>query len=278
MSARFYVQKARADGNALRQRISKLGYNSTPDQPFDADTVATAYLGCDIVTLPGLTDRAALAYLNKAYGIDIRGDDPDNAPLAGGLYMTADGLYRWIFLEENDIPTRQRFTIAHELGHLCLEAEPALSKSFEGPLSIFEGKPDAVVFRYGRCPPVALSASKVTNEPEIAEDHPGAESRGVQQTTQGGRSRQQSPLDQQQIREITANHFAAELLLPYDGIRSFLAREVGPLGIRTAAELIRLANVLAGMYRVSAESARLRLTKDLGIVPLSESPNRDLFA
>jgi Zn-dependent peptidase ImmA (M78 family) len=278
MSARFYVQKAKADANGLRQRLHRLGYTSKLDEATDVDLVARAYLGCDVVSMSRLSDRHALKYLNKTYGIDISREIPDDTPLAGGLYITGDGLYRWIFLEEDDIPTRRRFTLAHELGHLYLEAEPVLNQSSEGAASVFGGEVDTTVLRYGRCPLVALTANTGAPNPETPSERETRTDQRERHEPEDASNRVSAPWQQQQLREIRANHFAAELLLPYDGVRRVLATHVGPAGVRTTAELLTLSGRLADIYQVSGEAARLRLTKDLGIVPLSSDPNSDLFA
>lgn len=291
MSAQFYVHKAKADVTGLRRRLHKYGYTNTLDQSFDIRGVAEAYLGCEIVALPDLSDRAALQYLHKTYEIDVSREQQDDRPLAGGLYVTATGLHRWIFLEQYDAPSRQRFTIAHELGHLVLEAEPTFQNLGGVPASMFGDQVDKAILRFGRCPAAALDTTEMNDNRKQSSPYlsnpqskrsgfaGGVEPSGVQENSTASRSKASSSRwSEEQLREIVANHFAAELLLPYEGVRQIIAATVGPQGVRTSQDLVRLADVLAEVYQVSAQAAKMRLTKDLAIIPISEHSNPDLFA
>lgn len=80
------------------------------------------------------------------------------------------------------------------------------------------------------------------------------------------------------LRKIRARNFAAEMLLPYDGVRQIIAGTAGARGVRSTADLLELANTLADVYNVSVEAARTRLIKDLALTPISASENRDLFS
>lgn len=291
MSAQFYVHKAKADVTGLRRRLHKYGYTNTLDQSFDIRGVAEAYLGCEIIALPDLSDRAALQYLHKTYEIDISREQQDDRPLAGGLYVTATGLHRWIFLEQHDASSRQRFTIAHELGHLVLEAEPTFQNLGAAPAFAFGGQTDRAILRFGRCPAGILDTTDTNDNGKRTSPHvsnPQSNRRGfvgrvgtsgVQENSTASRSKiSSSRWPEEQLREIVANHFAAELLLPYEGVRQIIATTVGPLGVRTSEDLMRLADVLAEVYQVSPQAASMRLTKDLAIIPISEHSNPDLFA
>lgn len=291
MSAQFYVHKAKADVTGLRRRLNKYGCTNSLDQSFDIRGVAEAYLGCEIVALPDLSDRAALQYLHKTYEIDVSREQQDDRPLAGGLYVTATGLHRWIFLEQYDAPSRQRFTIAHELAHLVLEAEPTFQNLGGAPASMFGDQIDKAILRFGRCPAAALDATDMDDNRKQSSPYvsnPQSKQRGfagrvepsgVQENLTASRSKASSSRwSEEQLREIVANHFAAELLLPYEGVRQIIAATVGPQGVRTSQDLVRLADVLAEVYQVSAQAAKMRLTKDLAIIPISEHSNPDLFA
>ena len=289
MSAQFYVKKTRAEVNGLRRRLLQYGLETPLDKPVDVRTIAEAYLGCEVVVLPRLSDRTALEHLANLYKIDISREQVDNSPLAGGLYVTANGFFRWIFVEELDRPTRQRFTIAHEIAHLILEAEPTLQRrgsAYESPIREID---DVGILRFGRCPITAIElrssaksedapAARSAPESELERGHGGSVFSQHSATKSASLSAGDRARREIDLREIRANHFAAEMLLPYDGVRQIISDTVGSRGLRSTAELLELANTLADVYNVSAEAARTRLIKDLALTPISASENRDLFS
>ena len=254
MSAQFYVHRARAQVAEVRARVGLLGYDVAVDERLDVEALAVAFLTCEVVALQHLSERVAFAYLERTYGVDTSGETPSGTPLAGGLFVSRTGSHRWVFVDASESPARQRFTIAHELGHLVLEAEPALARTAAQPPSLFDDEAQetthvAPLLTYGRrCTPTVVG-------PDTSQSG-GAPSR---------RPRDTRRLSPDELREIQANHFAAELLMPYEGVRRVIAGALGPAGVQGEADLDHVVSVVASRYDVSFAAARLRLTKDFGV-------------
>ena len=254
MAAKPYVKTAKGHVDKLRSRLTTFGFETPLDRAVDLDTIASAYLNCEIIRTSGLSDQSALQHLELKYGVDISAEPSVNKRLAGALYVSSDGFFRWLFIDSADVPERQRFTLAHELGHLVLEAEPNIERyeATVGDLVPSTNRP--TVASFGRCSDKSL---------EFEQDD--------------AHRRKHSPLGDAALREIHANHFAAELLMPYDGVRTLLANMFGATGVRTESDLQRAIRDLVSVYQVSRATAQLRLTKDLAIVPRSRQSTMDLF-
>jgi hypothetical protein len=246
------VREARNRVAEFRLRLQQLDFEWDLDRPVDLEELASLFLFCDVVTLPGLSARAASRHVMRQIGIPDDKSKEDPAPLVGGLYVGARGMPRWIFLEGNDSPERRRFTLAHEIGHLVNEVEPAAAEALARGGSLFVGEEVSGVRRYSRCPEGALDLGPS----------------GI-----GGKRR----WSEQDILEIEANHFAAELLMPIEGVTRIIQKAHGIWGVRSDAELEDLISRVASRFKVTRSCARRHLTKDLGIVPATESPNTDLF-
>ena len=277
MGAQFYVHRAKADATVLRNRLAKYGFQWDLGAAIDIQTLAECYLGCEVILLRGLSDFSALKYLHSKYDIDISAEEPDDRPLAGAFYMTLTGLHRWLFVEMDDSPLRRRFSIAHEVAHLVLEAEPAVQRLFSLNDPFIDGKEAQTILRFGRC-----SDASVTMTEEPAKDQYASVPLRSASFSERGVDRQKEALgpkiwQEVQLREIAANHFAAELLLPYEGIRRVIAAAGSTVGIKSIADLEETARCLAVTYQVSKEAAQKRLTKDLAIVPASDRSIPDLF-
>jgi hypothetical protein len=259
------VFRARAEVGAFRRRLHEAEHSWSDDGPVDLLLLCELFLSCPVVPLEGLTDRAALHFLQTRYGFGAAGEVPSDSPLAGGLYLGRRGMPRWIFVERRDSPERQRFSIAHEIGHLVIEAEREIERQLGEADRLFDDVAAETIRRFSRCGEGTMAAME---EPGPPGGRPVSSSR-----TGAGR-----PVwTEADLREITANHFAAELLMPLEGVRRLIARETGAQGIRTDQDLERLVSAVASTYQVSHACARVRLVKDLGVVPVARSPNADLF-
>jgi hypothetical protein len=259
------VLQAGTQVGAFRRRLHEAEYSWSDDEAVDLQLLCELFLSCPVIPLVGLSDRAALYHLHTQYGFDTSGETPDDAPLAGGLYLGHSGMPRWIFVEHRDSPERQRFSVAHEIGHLVLQAEPEIARESGSAGKLFDGGTPGTITRFSRCGYAEMDAAN------------GLGSAGggyVPSSRPGGTRPVWSEAD---LREIAANHFAAELLMPLEGVRRLIGRETGVQGIRTDREVEHLTSVIASTYQVSHACARKRLTKDLGIVPVARSPNADLF-
>lgn len=156
------------------------------------------------VTPQGSIDPYAIA---KAYGIDVRTTDLDDS-LSGFLIHDESGKV-FIGVNGSDGERRQRFTVAHELGHFFLHdrTEPFL----DGPTGKF----------------------KVMSRDEVSRD--GTDPR-----------------------EIEANLFAAELLMPAEKIRCDLEQH-GHLDLLDEDD--RVISDLAKKYQVSVRALTIRLER-----------------
>ena len=266
MPAKAYVKLAKQRVDLLRQRLRAFEYNCALDRATDVATIAKAFLNCDIIALEGLTDSRALSYLHSQYGVDIGGENASDQPLAGGLYVSSDGFYRWLFIDPTDQPQRRRFTISHELGHLLLEAEPLIERKELDLGELVAGEIRTAIVRFGRCSPESVELQSSDSEVPAQASRSLARKAGPQKA-----------LTKADLREIHANHFAAELLMPYDGVREILVELVGSTGVRTDSDLRRVVERLVSVYDVSRATAELRLTKDLGILPRARQSTFDLF-
>lgn len=260
MSAQFYVHRARDEVAAVWRRVHSLGYPVSLDERTDVQALAVAFLNCPIVGLPALSERVAFDYLAETFGVDTSGEMPNPSQLAGALLITRSGTHRWIFVDADEHPKRQRFTIAHELGHLVLEAEPELAQLKADGQALFEDATGSTtLLKFGRCPAASVAF-------------------GDDQVITRKRPRGASRFSPDELREIRANHFAAELLMPYEGLRRLIADVVGAQVVRTQAEVDHIVALVAERYDISIAAARLRVTKDLRIAPTGADGHSDLFA
>jgi hypothetical protein len=242
VSTKWRLDRARDAVNALRRRLHQDGYEFDLAQAIDPFSLAEAYLDCQICPLHNLTDRNALDYLSCNWGLDISQEQPEDVALAGGLYVTASGRHRWIFVETTDQRRRQRWTIAHELGHLLAEALPQLERHDALVGELLPSDMQQRLLKFGRCS--LARGNGLTRADRL---------------------------------ELDANDFAAELLMPFDGIRRVLAEQYAT-GFRSQGEVGNFIRELQRRYDVSREAAERRVMKDLNIQPYAGGANSDLFA
>lgn len=259
MSARWYVREAQAQVAKLKARLRQYDFDLPYDASVDLELIAQAFLDCEIISQSNLTDRRALEFLASERGIGVDFQNAEDRGLAGALYVTVDG-FRFIFLEAGDSPQRQRFSLAHEIGHLLLEAE---SIPHPGEY-LFPHNPTNRIHKFGRCPQEYMELTNVRDSSEASNSTLPARVRAYQARKERNKS------------EWRANFFAAELLMPYEGVRALL--QVKTTGIQSREDLEGLAATIARAYNVSQASATLRLTKDFAIIPTRDSSNRDLFS
>ena len=173
--------------------------------------------------------------LGDQYGVD-HGEllEDGDAQLAG--YTFARGEFAVIFSESSFGEEFERFTKAHEAGHLVVEYWPLLARSKQPAL--FGGEPGPTLYAR-RDPPGHIflgTAAVAGREPD---DY-----------------RKLRANHQAWLREVIANGFAAELLAPY--------REVG----RLAAQLPKGRDLVATVrsrFGLSRSAAETRLT-ELGLL------------
>ena len=145
-------------------------------------------------------------WLVKNLGIEIKKDDLDEVSLSG--FAVQKHGKKFIGVNSLESPVRQRFTIAHELGHLFLHKDDTVSYD-QGSVMLFRDS----------------------------------------QASEGN-----------DTKEIEANKFAAELLMPADSLREDIANE-GPFDLinkNTSTDAI--VSKLAEKYGVSEQAMSIRLT------------------
>jgi Zn-dependent peptidase ImmA (M78 family) len=195
----------------------------------------------------GLKVSQIVEILQRRYQVDdddllVDGD----VPLAG--YTFARGDFAVIFSDSGLGEEYERFTKAHEVGHLVIEYWPQLARSKQPTL--FGGEPGPALYAR-RDPPGNIFVSEASpGLDESAMDH----------------YRRLKADHRAWLREIKANGFAAELLAPY--------REVQKLVSNIAPGQGRL-EALRARFGISRRAAEIRLT-ELGLLT-SSNPARSLF-
>ena len=253
MSAQFYVKQAEVQVAEVRRRLTSVGLFQDLDVRLNVDEFASLAGDCEIVMVSELTERRGLELLERLHKLEYSDREPTDIPLAGFLCVANRASRRWILVRSEDPPRRQRFTIAHELGHLFLEVEPEFSQSES------EGGELGLWFSDGRQVHVV---SRCSSTKGLLPPGPGT----IKAAPVGP-----------DLREIKAHHFASELLMPHEGVKRLVRQLVGAGGIRTAGKLDELVRAISQQYDVSIAAARLRAEKDLAIIPIDNHPNGDLF-
>lgn len=220
----------------------------------DVEDLASGVCDCQVVVVSQLSEARALQVLSDDFGLDVTGASAvSDAPLAGALCIANAGALRWILVRKEDSDERRRFSIAHELGHLFIEVEPELERMAVRPVANLLPQSEAEIRIFNRC----------------STTHPTFAMHDVVPTSKA--------FSKADLREIRAHHFAAELLMPYEGVRRLIGHAGGVRGIRTTFDLNQLVNTVAARYVVSGAAARLRIEKDFGTAPIGGHANVDLF-
>jgi Zn-dependent peptidase ImmA (M78 family) len=255
VSAEFYVRRAQADLVPLRRLLPSVGRVFNVDERVDVAELASVVCDCELVVVSQLSEVKVFAILQGEYGVDISDTKQStDYPLAGALCVSRTDSFRWIFVRAEDRPQRQRFTVAHELGHLFIEALVEVGAAHTILDSALVSQSIAKELRlFSRC--------AVTEAPPD-DSKSGRFSRAL--TSDG-------------LRELRAHHFAAELLMPVDGVRHLIARASNSTGISSTRALNQLVQDVANHYEVSLSAAQRRVEKDLAVVAIENDPNHDLF-
>jgi Zn-dependent peptidase ImmA (M78 family) len=240
----------------LRRRFPSVGRVFSADERADVAELASVVCDCELIVVSQLSEVKVFAILHDEYGVDVSdAKKSTDRPLAGALCVASTDSFRWIFVRAEDQPQRQRFTVAHELGHLFVEALAEVEAAhtvIESPLVPQSIAKDLRLF--SRC---AVTESP----PDVARS--GRFSRA---------------LTSDDLRELRAHHFAAELLMPADGVRHLMAKVSDSTGIHSTRDLSRLVRDVANHYQVSLSAAKRRVEKDLAVVAIENDPNHDLFS
>jgi hypothetical protein len=221
--------------------LHSYGYSFDLTSALAPEDLAQAYLGCQIIPFDGLTDRRALEYLAREWEVDISDEEPKDEPLSGGLYIAEGGTHRWIFLEPGEHPRRRKFTVGHEMGHLIREALPHLEQEACSLGTLLPEEAPSRLLKYGRC--------TLTRRDLL------------------------TPADKL---ELDANDFAAELLMPREGVLGLL-RQHFPNGFQSRRQIDDFARLVASTYEVSIPAAERHIS-NFSFQVTGEGPNHDLFA
>lgn len=212
----------------LRKQVEQFSSRIDLTSRADPVSIARAFCECQIVEMASLSECRALDHLSDEWGIDRGACAEDTAPLAGALFVTESGSHRWIFIESGDIEVRQRWSVAHELGHLFREALPELERRAAQYEELLSNDGGRYLLKFGRC--AAPRSGRLSSAAK---------------------------------RELDADDFAAELLMPADGVFE-LFRANFRKGIRLGQQIGDLIRILVRTYGVSWQAAERRVD-DLGL-------------
>ncbi len=187
-------------------------------------------------------DKIPLDQLVTWLGLDIATFHPNDQPKGTYGFMDADEDEHLIWLCQDLSETLRRFTLAHELGHALLHC--AHTEHIQtilgtiGPLLLKE-------FSQQQLP--ELSRTDPCQENDIQEEIDGRSTQEHLQELLGTYNR----YDPRSQRELAANIFAAELLMPLERVQAlYLTEDIAPgtfasrFGVSNAALLNRLAGLL----------------------------------
>lgn len=233
------LRKAEADVERLLQRASAIDPEIVRRFPRSVRDILCASLPVSFECHRQLTARKVVEILGDLYGVDHRQllDDGDG-PLAG--YTFARGETAVVFAESQYGEGFERFTLAHEAGHIAVEYLPMLAKSRQADL--FGGE-RAPAYYARRDPPGHLFIG----------DASGSESK----TRDADYARLQSDR-KSWLREVVANACAAELLAPHRDVTRFIG-SLSPHADKRAALQMQF-----GLSRQAAEVRLREVQPDIG--------------
>src|SRR5579883_857909 len=209
-----------------------------------AETTARLLLQMYRATHPDwIDDQTPVDQLAAWLGLHVATFHPDDYPTGTYGFMDADEDEQLIWLQREMSESLRRFTLAHELGHAVLHSHDGerlldLSHNFDALQTLLAAQHQHMT---------APSASDPCQENDVQEDLNKLLEQEAQAETLGG-SQAYDPRSQ---RELAANQFAAELLIPLARLRElYLVEKVPPqnlteiFGVSHAALLNRLASFL----------------------------------
>jgi DNA helicase II / ATP-dependent DNA helicase PcrA len=187
-------------------------------------------------------DKLPLDHLVNWLGLEIGTFHPDDYPKGTYGYVDADEDEHLIWLCQNLGETLRRFTLAHELGHALLHCNHT----------------ERIQTILGELGPLILRENAQQHLPELSRVDPCQEN-DIQEDVNapftqdlgGNESDDHTHYNPRSQRELAANIFAAELLMPLERVHDlYLAERTGSgslanrFGVSNAALLTRLADLL----------------------------------
>lgn len=192
--------------DAIRNAVALCYQMAELPQPELAGVVplATLLLAWPLVfeEIPNLTRRRAAEYMSRRSGHEISLETDVDHPLAGFLYAYPYFGEVWgcILVEKNDRVERRRFSAAHELGHYLLHFMPRIKNQLAQGEFLYLDESLLLTSEAGaQLPQDSLIFARPSVAASVAESD----------TAQ---------------REVEANRFAAELLIPEGACRHLVAR------------------------------------------------------
>ncbi len=191
-------------------------------------------------------DKTPLDELVSWLGFDVETFHPDDQPGGTYGYVDPDEDERLIWLCRNLPDTFRRFTLAHELGHVILHCQGS-QRAKHLPARL-----DALLASWDEQPVPALSPADPCHDNDVQESMTGLIDQEQFQNALGV-GQQYDPRSQ---REIAANIFAAELLMPLALVHArYLEQPPASLASTFAVSNAAMLNRLAGMLKEAAVPA-----------------------
>jgi hypothetical protein len=239
-------RKAETEVEPLLKRAARLDEGLIRSYPRPIKDIVCAVLPVAFESRPQLTVAKVVEILGDVYAIDHRDLLADgDGPLAG--FTFAKGETAVIFSDPQYGEGFERFTIAHEAGHIAVEYLPLLAGARQAELF---GGAKAPAFYARRDPPGHIfvgTAGKPTGTSDLVQQY--ARLRADKNAW---------------LREVVANACAAELIAPH--------REVGRL-LASLPRGVDRRDAVQSFFGLSRRAAEVRLA-DLG---LAGQPSSDLL-
>ena len=236
MNLTWKHHKAEEEVASLLQRAAHVDPDLIQAFPRSVEDLLCAVLPVSFESHSALDARTIVDVLGDVYGVDHRELLADGNPAFAG-YTFARGERAVVFSDPRHGEGFERFTRAHEAGHLVVEYLPILARA--GQTSLFGG--EAAPATYARRDPVGHL---------FLGDGPAASGAVNRDDYLRLRADQSAWL-----REVVANGFAAELLAPYRGVCELL------VALPPDADS---AEALRTRFGLSYRAAEVRLA-DLGV-------------
>lgn len=190
-------------------------------------------------------DKTPLDELVAWLGFHVETFHPDDEPDGTYGYVDPDEDERLIWLRRNLPETLRRFTLAHELGHVILHCHG------NQPGEHLPANLNTLLAAWNEQPIPEISHADPCHDNDVQENMTGLIDQEQFQNALGI-GQQYDPRSQ---REIAANFFAAELLMPFELVHTrYLELPPASLATTFAASNAAMLNRLAGMLKPPAAS------------------------
>lgn len=208
-------------------------------------------------------DRTPLDELVAWLGFSVETFHPDDEPDGTYGYVDPDEDERLIWLRRNLPETLRRFTLAHELGHVILHCHG------NQPGEHLPANLNTLLAAWKEQPVPEISHADPCHDNDVQESMTGLIDQEQFQNALGI-GQQYDPRSQ---REIAANFFAAELLMPFEIVHTrYLEQPPASLATTFAVSNAAMLNRLAGMLKTPVTPERER--KETPPAPTSDTAKK----